>query len=62
MWAAYLFLHNMSSFRGYEKIFGVIQKWSSEAALNFEFCLSDWNFRLTLFIAVLIDNTVSDGD
>ena len=38
MRAANLFVHNMSSFRGYRKfILGVIRKWSSEAALNFEF-------------------------
>ena len=57
------FVHNMSSFYGFRKIiFGVIRKWSSEAALNFECYLSDWHFRLNLFTAVLISNTTSDGD
>ena len=38
MGATNLFLHNMSSFRGFCKIIlGVIGKWSSKAALNFEF-------------------------
>ena len=42
MRAAYLFVHNMSSFRGFRNIIlGVIRKLSSEAALNFEFYLSD---------------------
>ena len=40
----------------------IIRKCSFGAALNFEFYLSDWNFRLTLFTAVLISNTASDGD
>ena len=63
MLAANLFVHNMSSIRGLRKIiFGVSRKWSSEAALNFEFYLSDWHFRLNLFTAVLISNTASDGD
>ena len=63
MGAANLFVHNMSSFRGYRKIIlGVIRKWSSEAALNFKFYLSDWHPRLTLFTAVLISNNASDGD
>ena len=63
MGATNLFVHNMFSFRGFGKIIlGVIGKWSSEAALNFEFYLSDWHFELTLFTAVLISNTVSDGD
>ena len=61
MRAANLFVHNMSRFCGFRKIIlGVIRKWSSEAALNFEFYLSDWHFRLTLFIAVFISNTASD--
>ena len=52
-------MHNMSSFRGFRKIIlGVIRKWSSEAALNFEFYPSDWHFGLTQFTAVLISNTV----
>ena len=59
MQAANLFVHNMSSFK---IILGVIRKRSYEAALNFEFYLSDLNFRLTLFTAVLISNTASDGD
>ena len=63
MGAANLFVHNMSSFRGFRKIIlGVIWKLSSEAALNFEFYLSDRHFRLTLFTAVLISNTANDGD
>ena len=63
MRAANLFVHNISSFRGYRKIIlGVIRKISSEAALNFECYLSDWHFRLTQFTAVLISNTASDGD
>ena len=69
MRAANLFVHNISSVRGFRKnILRVIRKWSSEAALNFEltlnfeFYLSDWRFRLTLFTAVLINNTASDGD
>ena len=42
MVAANLFVHNMSSFRGFRKIIlGVIRKQSSEATLNFEFYLSD---------------------
>ena len=42
MRAANLFVHNKSSFRGFRKIIlGVIRKWSSEAALNLEFYLSD---------------------
>ena len=54
MQAASLFEHNMSSFRGFKKIIlGVIRKWSYEAALNFEFYLSDWH--------LLISNTASDG-
>ena len=58
MRAANLFVHNISSFRGYRKIIlGEIKKWSSEAALNFECHLSDWHFRLTQFTAVLISNT-----
>ena len=57
------FVHNVSIFCGFRKIvLGVIEKWSSEAALNFEFYLSDWHFRLTQFTAVLISNTASDGD
>ena len=32
------------------------------SALNFEFYVSDWHFSLTLFTAVLISNTTSDGD
>ena len=41
MRAGNLFVHIMSSFRGFRKIIlGVIRKWSSEAALNFEFYLS----------------------
>ena len=60
MRAANLSVHNMSSFRGFRKIIlGVIRKWSSEAALNFEFYLSDWHFRLTLFTAVLTSITFS---
>ena len=52
MGAPNLFVHNMSSFRGFRKIImGIIGKLSSEAALNFEFDLSDWHFRLTLFTA-----------
>ena len=35
MRAANLFVHDMSTFRGF--ILGVISKWSSEAALNIEF-------------------------
>ena len=63
MQAANLFVHNISSFRGYRKIIlGVIRKYSSEAALNFESYLSDWHFRLTQFTAVLISNIASDGD
>ena len=63
MGAATLFVHDVSIFRGIRKIIlGVILKKSSEAALNFEFYLSDWHFRLTQFTAVLISNTVSDGD
>ena len=63
MRAANLFVHNISSFRGYRKIIlGVIMKLSSEAALNFECYLSDLYFRLTQFTAVLISNTASDGD
>ena len=47
MWATNLFVHKMSSFCGLSKInLGVIIKWSSEAALKFEFYLSDWHFRL----------------
>ena len=58
--AANLFVHNIFSFHGFRKIIlGVIRKWSSE---NFEFYLSDWHFRLTLFTAVLISNTASDED
>ena len=62
--AANLFVHNVSRFRSFRKIiFGVIRKWSSEAALNFEFYLSDWHFRPTLFTAVLISYVwSSDGD
>ena len=37
------------------------QKWSSEAARNFECCLSDWHFRLTQSSVVLISSTTSDG-
>ena len=63
MRAGNLFVHIMSIFRGFRKIIlGVIRKWSSEAALNFEFYLSDWHPRLTQFTAVLISNTASDGD
>ena len=43
-------------------ILGVIRKWRSEAAQNFEFYLSDWHFSLTLFTALLISNSASDGD
>ena len=57
------FVPNMSSFRGNRKnILGLIRKWSSEGALNFEFYLSDWQSRLALFTAVLISNTASDGN
>ena len=63
MGAATLFVHNVSIFRGFRKIIlGVIKKWSSEAALNFEFYPSDWHFKPTQFTAVLISNTASDGD
>ena len=63
MGAANLFVHDMFSIRGFRKIiFGVIKKWISEAALNFEFYPSDWYFSLTQFTAVLISNTASDGD
>ena len=63
MGAATLFVHDVSIFRALRKIIlGVIKKWSSEAALNFEFYLNDWHFRLTLFTAALISNTASDGD
>ena len=63
MRAAKLFVHNMSSFCGFRKIIlGVVRKWSSEAALTFEFYLSDWHLRLTLFTAALVSNTASDGD
>ena len=63
MGSATLCVHNMSIFRCFKKnILGVIKKWSSEAALNFEFYPSDWHFRLTQFTAVLISNTASDGD
>ena len=38
MRAANLFVHDMSTFRGFRTIIlGVIRKWSSEAALNIEF-------------------------
>ena len=48
MQAANLFVHNISSFRGFRKIIlGVIRKWSSETALNFEFYTIDWHPRLT---------------
>ena len=58
-----LSVHNMSSFRGFRKIIlGVIRKWSFEAALNFESYLSDWHFSLTLFTAVFISNSASDGE
>ena len=43
-------------------ILGVIRKWTSEEALNFEFYLSDWHFRHIPFTAVLISNTASEGD
>ena len=63
MGAATLFVHNVSILRGFRQIIlGVIKKWSSEAALNFEFYSSDWHFRLIQFTAVLISNTASDGD
>ena len=63
MGAVTLFVHNVSILRGFRKIIlGVIKKWSSEAALNFEFYQSDWHFKLTQFTAVLISNTASDGD
>ena len=43
MGAATLFVHNVSILRGFRKIIlGVIKKWSSEAALNFEFYPSGW--------------------
>ena len=42
MRAANLFVHNMSSFRGFRKIIlGVIRKISSEAELNFKCYISD---------------------
>ena len=57
------FLCIMSSFCGVRKIIlEVIRTWSSKAALNFEFYLSGWHFRLTLFTAVLISYTASDGN
>ena len=60
---ANLFVHNRSSFCGFRKIIlGVIRKWSFETALNLEFYLCDWHFKLNLFTAVLISNTASDGD
>ena len=63
MRAANLFVQNMSSFCSFRKIIlRVIRIWSSKAALNIEFYLSDWHFRLILFAAFLISNTVSDGD
>ena len=63
MGAATLFVHIVSILRGFRKIIlGVIKKWSSEAAMNFEIYPSDWHFRLTQFTAVLISNTASDGD
>ena len=66
MAAATLFVHNVSIFRSFRKmILWVIKKWSSEAALNFEFFLSDWHIsRLTQFTVVLINssNTASNGD
>ena len=63
--AANLFVHNMSSFRAFRTIIlGVFKKWSSEAALNIEFYLSDWHFWFSgwLFTAALISKTASDGD
>ena len=63
MVAANLFVHYMSSFRGFRKIIlVVIRKYSSEATLNFEFDPSDLHFRLTLFTTILISKTASDGD
>ena len=63
MGAATLFMHNVYIFRGFIKIIlGVIKKWSSEAALSFEFHLNDWHFRLTQFTAVLNSNIASDVD
>ena len=63
MESATLFVHDVSIFCACRKnILGEFKKWSSEAALNFEFYPSDWHFRLTLFTAVLISNTASDGD
>ena len=58
MRAANLYVHNMSSCRGFRKIIIrkiiIIRKWSYEAELNFEFYLDDWHLRLTLITAVLI--------
>ena len=62
MGAATLFEHTVSIFCGFRQIIlGLIKKWSSEAALNFEFYPSDWHFMLTQFTAALISNTVIDG-
>ena len=62
MGTATLFVHNVSIFCGFRKfISGVIEKWSSVAAFNFEFYLSDWHFRLTQFPAVLISNTIKEN-
>ena len=50
MGAATWFVHNVSIFRCFRKIiFGVIKKWNSEAALNFEFYPNDWNIMLIQF-------------
>ena len=64
MRTANLSVNDMSSFRGGFRniILGVIRKWTSEEALNFEFYLSDWHFRHIPFTAVLISNTASEGD
>ena len=60
MGAAALLEHILSIFCDFRQIIlEVIKKWSSEAALNFEFYLSDWHFMLTQFTAAL---TASNGD
>ena len=64
MEATILYVHNVCIFLSFRKIIlGVLKKWSSEAAINFEINLSDRHFRLTSqFTVILISNTASDGD